>query len=225
MGLYVPLDVNFPDDEKIMAVGLDGAGLYAMALCIAKRLNRDGALTRNHLRRIGADDTLIDTLIDVDLIRCDPTETSERTPPDPGMSAWTRNGALRITAWLDHNPSAEAIEEARAKDAHRKRLTRTKRPNGQTQTSERTPTTRPPDSLLSEEKGKGREEKGKQHSSRAATSTEPHRPVDNPDPPRGDLHRIRNYTPDTTTPDPELNRTGLAAARNATRHQDQEADT
>ena len=42
-------------------------------------------------------------------------------------------------------------------------------------------------------------------------------PVNNPDPPRGDLHRIRNYTPDTGTPNPELNRTGLAAARNATR--------
>lgn len=146
--LYVPLDVNFPDDDKIIAVGLDGAGLYAMALCIAKRMNRDGHLTRTHLTRLGASDDLIDCLVKHDLVRAD------------------TNGHLQITAWLGHNDSAEVIEEKRAKEAQRKRLTRGKRPRGHTADV-------PADSESAsatvegrEGKGKGREENDNKLSSR-----------------------------------------------------------
>lgn len=89
--LYVPLDVNFPDDDKIEAVGLDGAGLYAMSLCLAKRLLDDGRLTRVKLRKLGGDDALIDRLIDV------------------GLYTAVADDAVRISAWLGHNVPAESV--------------------------------------------------------------------------------------------------------------------
>lgn len=89
--LYVPLDVNFPDDDKIEAVGLDGAGLYAMSLCLAKRLLDDGRLTRVKLRKLGGDDALIDRLIDV------------------GLYTRVADDAVRISAWLGHNAPAESV--------------------------------------------------------------------------------------------------------------------
>src|SRR4051812_32307770 len=107
--MYVPLDVNFPDDDKIEAVGLAGAGLYAEALCVAKRVQTDGRLTVAKLRKLGADDDLIEACVRVDLFRRDGDD-------------------VQISAWLDHNESAEEIESKRAADAHRKRVTRNKRP-------------------------------------------------------------------------------------------------
>lgn len=89
--LFVPLDVNFPDDDKIEAVGLDGAGLYAMSLCLAKRLLEDGRLTRLKLRKLGADDALIDRLVHA------------------GLYTALADDAVRITAWLGHNEPAESV--------------------------------------------------------------------------------------------------------------------
>ncbi len=121
--MYVPLDVNFPDDDKIEAVGFAAAGLYCQALCIAKRIMTDGRLTRVKLRKLGADDDLIDVCVRADLFRT--------LPDDPD--------GLQITAWLDHNESVEEIDQKRSKDAHRKRLTRAKRPRGHAETSDGTP--------------------------------------------------------------------------------------
>lgn len=118
--MYVPLDVNFPDDDKVIAVGLEGAGLYAQALCVAKRLEKDGRLSWAHLRRLGAADELIESLITVGLLSED----------DDGL--W-------ITAWLAHNLSQDEIDEKRSSDAKRKRLSRKNRPNGREEASERTP--------------------------------------------------------------------------------------
>lgn len=123
--VYVPLDLGFVDDPKIMRAGLDGAGLYAQSLVIAKRLMSDGVLERMHLYRLGADDALIDRLIDLGLYQ---GVTSGRTDPDVS--------AVRISAWLKHNKSVSELQEARASDAQRKRLTRGVRPNGRNGTSE-----------------------------------------------------------------------------------------
>lgn len=124
MGLYVPLDVNFPDDPKIIRVGLEGAGLYVMALCLAKRLMTDGEVERVHLERFGASERTISDVVDAGLM------------DDIG------HGKLMIRAWLDHNDSAEEVEEKRAKDALRKRkqrrASRENRPNGHAKASERT---------------------------------------------------------------------------------------
>lgn len=107
--MYVPLDVNFPDDDKIEAVGLAGAGLYAQALCVAKRVQTDGRLTMAKLRKLGADEALIDACVRADLFR--------------------REGEdVQIVAWLDHNESAAEVEVKRAADAKRKRLSRGNRP-------------------------------------------------------------------------------------------------
>lgn len=134
-GLYVQLDVNFPDDEKVIAVGLDGAGLYAMSLCVAKRLMSDGRLTRVHLRRLGAPDDLVDRLI------------------AGGLFVPDGDDAVIVAAWLAHNDSVSRIEERRASDAARKRVSRAKRPDGHADTSAPRP-----DGLADTEE-KSREEK------------------------------------------------------------------
>jgi hypothetical protein len=118
-GLYVPLDVGFADDDRIDEVGLEGAGLYALSLAVAKRAMTDGHLSRRKLHKLGGTDDLIDRMIDVGLY------VSDGRP----------NGLLRIAAWLDHNDPVSTIEERRARDAARKRVSRAKSPR----TSERTP--------------------------------------------------------------------------------------
>lgn len=111
--MYVPLDVNFPDDPKIMDAPLDVVAVYVMALCVAKRLPTDGVLTESHLRRLGADDDIIAHLLASDLVRSDVSG---------------RPGHVQITAWLVHNDSQEAIEAKRQTDAQRKRVSRRKSP-------------------------------------------------------------------------------------------------
>lgn len=110
--MYVPLDVNFPDDDKIEAVGLAGSGLYAQALCVAKRTMSDGRVTLVKLRRMGADDDLIGACVRVDLFRV------QADDPD----------AVWISAFLDHNDDAATVEAKRSSDAQRKRSARRKRP-------------------------------------------------------------------------------------------------
>lgn len=112
--MYVPLDVNFPDDEKIEEAGLAGAGLYALALCIAKRTMSDGRVTLTKLRRLGADDTLVSELVRLDLFR---------TRADDPSAVW-------ITAFLAHNDDAATVERKRSTDAQRKRTARRNRPSG-----------------------------------------------------------------------------------------------
>jgi hypothetical protein len=119
-GLYVPVDVCFPDDERIEQVGLEGAGLYVFALCVAKRTLSDGRVTRTKLHRFGASDELIGTLIASGLMSADGAD------------------AVRITAWLDHNDPADKIADRRAKDAARKRQARASRPRDVQPDTERT---------------------------------------------------------------------------------------
>lgn len=132
-GLYVPLDVNFPDDDRIEEVGPEAAGIYTFALCLAKRLGSDGRVTRNKLMKLGGTRASIGALVLVGLL----IESED----DPG--------ALVIAAWLDHNAPMSDIQQRRADDAQRKRLSRANRPGGHGETSARTPRTRPKESLLS----------------------------------------------------------------------------
>lgn len=94
-GLFVKLDVNFPDDEKIIDASLAASGLYCQALCIAKRMvDTDGVLPRSQLYRLGADDDLIGECIDLGLF----SEEGERH--------------VRIAAWLKRNKSGEEVDAA-----------------------------------------------------------------------------------------------------------------
>lgn len=100
--LYVQLDVNWVDHPKVIDVGLDGAGLHAMALCLAKRMETDGVLHRSQLARLGADSGLIDRLIKAALF----DEIDDRR--------------VRVHGWLDRNPSRGDIA-GRSRDGNHKR--------------------------------------------------------------------------------------------------------
>lgn len=93
--LYVQLDVNWVDNPKCMDVGIDGMGLHAAALCMAKRMETDGVLHRRHLLRIGGTEELIDRLIDVELLDV------------------VDDRRVRVHGWLDRNPSHGAIAASR----------------------------------------------------------------------------------------------------------------
>ena len=50
--LYVPLDVGFFDDEKIVAAGEKAAFLYLAMLTKAKLLDTDGVLTKGQIAKL-----------------------------------------------------------------------------------------------------------------------------------------------------------------------------
>lgn len=103
MALFVPLDANWPDHSKMLRAGLDGAGLHATALCLAKRQETDGWIDRLLLLRYGASDDLIQRLIDLALLDVD-------------------GDLLRPHGWHDRNPSQGAIDATRAAKIEAARL-------------------------------------------------------------------------------------------------------
>ncbi len=99
MPLYVPLDVNWPDDESVIAVGLDGAGLHAIIMAVGKRLPDDGWIGRRTLTRYGATDELINRLA--------------TASPSP-LIEQREDGAVRSVGYHKRNPSKAALEAQRA---------------------------------------------------------------------------------------------------------------
>lgn len=97
-GLYVQLDVNWPDNDKIIEVGVEGAGAHAIVLCLAKRLEKDGWVSRAVLTRYGVDSLLIDRLRAAGLLEGD-------------------HARVRPWDWLSRNPSQAAIDASRASKA------------------------------------------------------------------------------------------------------------
>lgn len=91
MALFVKLDVSWPDDDRVIEAGLDGAGLHATAMCLAKRLETDGWVGRRLLVRYGATDELLDRLVALGLMAVD-------------------NDHYRPAGWLTRNPSQSAID-------------------------------------------------------------------------------------------------------------------
>lgn len=89
--MYVPLDVNFPDDERVEVLSAAAKATYVDALCFAKRMQSDGTVTTIKLRRYGATTECITELIRSGLVSGDP------------------DGSIRIEGWLKHNPSAEQL--------------------------------------------------------------------------------------------------------------------
>lgn len=96
--LYVQLDTNWPDNPKIIRAGLELAGLHAVVMCLAKRLERDGWVDRTLLYRQGANDGMIDRLVELDLLE-------------------PLGDAVRPHDWLDRNPSQAAIDARRVAKA------------------------------------------------------------------------------------------------------------
>lgn len=110
MSLFVQLDTAWPDNVKVIRVGLEGAGLHAMAMCLAKRTETDGVLHRAQLQRLGASDDLIDLLIHEGLL--DPIDYGFRAGEDPDQAV-----TFRIHDWHDRNPSQDAIAATRTAKA------------------------------------------------------------------------------------------------------------
>lgn len=99
MPLFVPLDVTWPDDESIIEVGVEGAGAHAIVLCLAKRMETDGWVSRRLLARYGVTDALVALLSS-----CAPAPLVEVRD----------DGAVRSVGWLKRNPSQAAIAAKRA---------------------------------------------------------------------------------------------------------------
>lgn len=111
-GLFLPLDVNFMDDPKIVRSGESAAYLY-LAMCLAcKRLGVDGVLEPLQIDRLHVPrwQKRLDILVREQLVIEVPDE----------------NGALvyGITAWYGHNDPAAEVERRKREDAARKRSPR-----------------------------------------------------------------------------------------------------
>jgi hypothetical protein len=120
--LYVPLDVNYQDDPRVLRAGPMAELVYLRSLTLAKRLDDDGRIEDVHLRRL------------CDGIEDDPLEVANDLC---NAGLWITDGdAYRIAAWLKHNPSKAALEADREAEAERGR---------QRRASARTPETVQPD--------------------------------------------------------------------------------
>jgi hypothetical protein len=90
--LYVQLDTNWIHNPKIVRAGLDGAGLHAHCLCLAKSLDTDGWIDLLVLSRFGATGELIERLVDLGLLERDgervrPNDWHERNPTKAALAA------------------------------------------------------------------------------------------------------------------------------------------
>jgi hypothetical protein len=94
--LFVQLDANWPDNEKVAEVGWEAAGVHAGVMCIAKRLNTDGWVPLRTCRRYEMPDAAIERLVDHDLLELNDDATH-----------------VRVHDWLERNPSKAAIAAKR----------------------------------------------------------------------------------------------------------------
>lgn len=102
MGLFVPLDVNWVNHPKIIAVGFEGAGLHAAAMCLAKQFETDGVLHVAQLTRIGATPELVDLLV---------TE---------GLFDRVDDRRVAVHGWLDRNPAVSDYSAAARAGNHKR---------------------------------------------------------------------------------------------------------
>lgn len=110
--LYVPLDVNLPDDPKMARAGADAEHLYLRGLMLAKRIGGDGVIDRAHLPRLCDGFTVLATG------ESDPDELAQILV---NVGAWLPvDGGFVIAAWLEHNPSDDEIEAKRETERQRK---------------------------------------------------------------------------------------------------------
>ncbi len=103
--VYVPLDVEFFDNAKVLEAGEKPGWLYLNMLARAKRIEVDGVLTTQQVERLQVSGwkARMTRLIEV------------------GLVARIDDGRYVITGFLQRNPSADELAEYRRKDAQRKR--------------------------------------------------------------------------------------------------------
>lgn len=108
-GLFLPLDVGFTDDDRVVEVGEKPAWLYLCMALASKRLGTDGVLTARQIDRLHVTSwqQRLTALLAVELVVPHGDDTY----------------ALR--AWFQHNDPVVVVQERRKKDAERKRSGRT----------------------------------------------------------------------------------------------------
>lgn len=96
-GLYVPLDVGYFDDDKIIEVGPMAELLYLRSIAFAKRDGRDGLIRDSQLTTVGA--------------RIPRARLAAERLIEVGL--WERNGTgIYVAAWLQHNlPAAQVAAQ------------------------------------------------------------------------------------------------------------------
>jgi hypothetical protein len=122
--LYLPVDVHFLDDDRIVAAG-DAAALLFLAMCLkAKALGTDGRLSEIQISRLARPKwkSELRRLLDVQAVLWDESTKD-----------------YFISAWFSHNEPISSIEARRAADRARKAG---ESPNGGH--SNRNPSGRPP---------------------------------------------------------------------------------
>lgn len=127
-GLFLPLDTEFMDEDKILDAGERAAWLYLAMMLRCKRLETDGVLTARQIERLGIPGWQKRL---ADLMR--PLGADQ----DPLVTQLDADTYL-ICAWLNHNDPAELVQAKRRKDAERKR-SNARNPDGIRTESERTP--------------------------------------------------------------------------------------
>ena len=107
--LYVPLDAEYANDEKIIAAGPYAELVYVRALALAKRLLSDGRISQHHR-----------ATLTLGLTPKQATEAVNRLVTDlTGRGAlWAVDGTgWLIVAWAKRNKSADQVHEAREQKA------------------------------------------------------------------------------------------------------------
>lgn len=112
--LYVQVDVNFWEDDKVLRAGERAAAFYVRCLCMCKRVQSDGWLSDAQLSMLGVRDwrAQVAQLVKVGLLKRE------------------GNSTVHVVGWLDWNESvgsarqrAEANRE-RARDWRRRQRQR-----------------------------------------------------------------------------------------------------
>jgi len=110
MGLYVPLDVNFPDDDRVLACSVEAQMMYVRSLCLVKRTDSDGIVSQVQLRRLS------------DGCRAKPAQLADELV---GAGLWsTYDTGFLICAWVKHNPTSDDLKAKREANAERQRRAR-----------------------------------------------------------------------------------------------------
>lgn len=113
-GIYLPLDIEFFDNDRVITAGEKPAWLYLAMCCRAKRLLSDGVLSEQQIDRLHVPGwrKRLDKLVEVGLV----------VPTD--------DGRYLIIGWLERNLSAARVESMRAADRARKGSSSDRIPTG-----------------------------------------------------------------------------------------------
>jgi len=104
--LYVPLVVDYLDDEKFEALSVEAELLYIRGLCLCKRRMSDGFISARQLRRL------------CDRFDTNPIQVAAELVAE---DLWAEMpGGWQVVSWLKHNVPKSSIEQKRQEAADRK---------------------------------------------------------------------------------------------------------